>query len=93
MSALLGDMYKFNGEINLNGSKAYVSQQAWIQNETVKANILFGSPLNEEFYESVIDACALKSDFKILPAYDQTEIGEKVNIEFLLVIIMICFFN
>ena len=29
------------------------------------------------FYDNVIDACALKSDLKILPGGDSTEIGEK----------------
>ena len=71
-------MHKFSGKININGLKAYVSQQPWIQNATLKANVLFGSPLNEEFYENVIEACALESDLAILPAGDQTEIGEKV---------------
>jgi ABC-type transport system involved in cytochrome bd biosynthesis fused ATPase/permease subunit len=36
LSALLGEMYKFNGTINVNGSISYVPQQAWIQNATVK---------------------------------------------------------
>ena len=84
MSTLLGDMHKFDGEVNINGSKAYVSQQAWIQNATLKENILFGSRFKEELYENVVEACALKSDFKILPAGDQTEIGEKVSLKLLL---------
>ena len=82
MSTLLGDMHKFNGDVNISGTKAYVAQQAWIQNATLKNNILFGSSLNEDHYKKVVEACALKSDFSILPAGDQTEIGEKVNIFF-----------
>ena len=78
ISALLGEMHKFSGKININGLKAYVAQQAWIQNATLKNNILFGSSLDDEIYENIIEACALKSDLKILPAGDQTEIGEKV---------------
>ena len=75
-------MFKFNGDVNLNGSKAYFSQQSWIQNATLKMNILFGSPFDDEIYENVINACALKSDFKILPAGDETEIGEKVFVKY-----------
>ena len=56
---------------------AYVPQQAWIQNATVKENILFGK-FDEKFYKQVIDATSLRSDFDIFPAADQTEIGEKV---------------
>ncbi|CAF1016730.1 unnamed protein product, partial [Brachionus calyciflorus] len=51
LSGLLGEMNKLNdGLINLNGHTAYVPQQAWIQNETVRNNILFGSPYDESFY-------------------------------------------
>ena len=59
------------------GGTAYVPQQAWMQNATVKENILFGKVFNTNTYEKVIDACALRSDLKILPGGDQTEIGEK----------------
>lgn len=77
LSALLGEMEKINGAVNVDGRIAYVPQQAWIQNATLKDNILFGRPLNEEFYEKVIEACALSADLAMLPAGDQTEIGEK----------------
>ena len=40
-------------------------------------NILFGKKFDKKRYESVIDACALKSDLKVLPGGDKTEIGEK----------------
>ena len=72
-------MHLHNGKININGSKAYVSQQSWIQNATVKENILFGAQLDEVYYHKVIEACSLKNDLSILAAGDQTEIGEKVS--------------
>ena len=77
MSALLGEMHKFKGTININGSIAYVPQQAWIQNATVKNNILFGNQYDENYYNKVISSCALQTDLNILPAGDSTEIGEK----------------
>lgn len=77
LSALLGEMDKISGKVNTKGSIAYVSQQAWIQNATLQDNILFGKALNKSVYNSVIEACALTPDFKMLPAGDQTEIGEK----------------
>ena len=61
------------------GSVAYVPQQAWIQNATVRDNILFGKAYNERLYKSTLKACALETDLEILPAGDQTEIGEKVG--------------
>ncbi|VEN58525.1 unnamed protein product, partial [Callosobruchus maculatus] len=77
ISALLGEMYKLSGKVNTDGSIAYASQQAWIQNATLRCNILFGRPYNKTEYDKVVEACALRADFNMLPAGDQTEIGEK----------------
>ena len=38
-----GEMQKVRGEKVVNGSISYVAQQAWIQNLTLKDNILFSS--------------------------------------------------
>ena len=75
---LVFDFFLFHQIQILQGSIAYVAQQAWIQNMTLKDNILFGAPFNEERYNAVLDACALRPDLQILPAGDMTEIGEKV---------------
>uniref|UniRef100_A0A3B5LYX7 ATP-binding cassette, sub-family C (CFTR/MRP), member 2 n=1 Tax=Xiphophorus couchianus TaxID=32473 RepID=A0A3B5LYX7_9TELE len=75
MSALLGEMHSTKGFIN--GSLAFVPQQAWIQNATLRDNILFGSPYEEQRFEDVLEACALGPDLKLLSAGDLTEIGEK----------------
>jgi len=77
LSGTLGEMHKFKGTINIDGAVAYVPQQAWILNTTLRNNILFGKEYNEGFYNQVLTACALKPDIEILPAGDQTEIGEK----------------
>ena len=57
---------------------AYVPQEPWIQNMTLRENILFGVELETERYERVLDACALRDDLVLLPRGDATEIGEKV---------------
>ncbi|XP_073338250.1 ATP-binding cassette sub-family C member 2 [Pagrus major] len=77
MSALLGEMHCTKGFINIQGSLAFVPQQAWIQNATLKDNILFGSPHEENRFQEVITACALAPDLELLPGGDLTEIGEK----------------
>ncbi|XP_063348284.1 ATP-binding cassette sub-family C member 2-like [Pelmatolapia mariae] len=77
MSALLGEMHSTKGFINIRGSLAFVPQQAWIQNATLRDNILFGSPHEEENFKKVIQACALARDLELLPGGDLTEIGEK----------------
>ena len=77
--SLLGEMEHLSGTINVSGDQsiAYVAQQAWIQNNTVRDNILFGKRYRPEKYNRVIGACALKPDFAMLTAGDATEIGEK----------------
>ena len=77
LSALLGELHKMTGHVNTDGSVAYVPQQAWIQNCTLKENIIFCEDTDEDKYNKVIDACALRTDLEILTAGDQTEIGEK----------------
>ncbi len=66
-----------NGLCNAIRNIAYVAQQAWIQNATVRDNILFGKRYEPMKYKKVIHACALKPDLDMLPARDKTEIGEK----------------
>ncbi|XP_026203748.1 multidrug resistance-associated protein 1 isoform X1 [Anabas testudineus] len=77
LSALLGEMDKLEGTVAIKGSVAYVPQQAWIQNSTLKGNIIFGQERKEAWYQHVVEACALQPDLEILPAGDETEIGEK----------------
>ena len=63
--------------IEINGNIAYVSQKAWIQNATVRNNILFGKDFNEEKYKEAIQYSCLEADIAILIKGDQTMIGEK----------------
>ncbi|XP_069695544.1 multidrug resistance-associated protein 1 isoform X5 [Periplaneta americana] len=77
VSAFLGEMDKITGRVNTKGSIAYVPQQAWIQNATLRDNIVFGKSLDHASYQRVVEACALKPDMEMLPGGDQTEIGEK----------------
>ncbi|KAG2246110.1 hypothetical protein Bca52824_085738 [Brassica carinata] len=59
------------------GSKAYVAQSPWIQSGKVEDNILFGKPMEREWYQSVLEACCLNKDLELLPFHDQTVIGER----------------
>jgi ABC-type multidrug transport system ATPase subunit len=43
----------------------------------VQENILFGKEMDKAWYNKVVDACALRPDFDMLPSGDQTEIGER----------------
>ena len=57
LSALLGDMIRVRGEANIEGKIAYVPQQAWMQNATLKNNILFGRNYQKDLYEKVKTLC------------------------------------
>ena len=77
LAALAGDMRKTAGGVAMGATRAFCPQYAWIQNTTAKENIIFGKDFKRDWYEQVIEACALKPDFEMLPSGDQTEIGER----------------
>ena len=82
MKRIQGDIMfpsKSNQELqpNRHSGIAYVPQSAWLLNATIRDNILFGEAFEEERYEWVITACALRRDLDNLPGGDLTEIGEK----------------
>ncbi|KAK5982171.1 ABC transporter domain-containing protein, partial [Trichostrongylus colubriformis] len=77
LQALLGEMDKLRGYVGVSGRIAYVPQQPWMQNQTIRQNIIFGKRYDEYFYNRVLDACALYPDLQMLPHGDMTEIGEK----------------
>ena len=66
ISAILGEMEIPKGEVCVEQGVAYVSQQAWMQNATLKENIIFGKESPTKSYEEVIAACALEPDLKVI---------------------------
>ncbi|PQE04986.1 ABC bile acid transporter protein [Rutstroemia sp. NJR-2017a BBW] len=54
---------------------AFVSQTPWIENATIKDNILFGLPFDATRYQKVLDACALTKDLHVFDDGDLTEVG------------------
>uniref|UniRef100_A0A673BMF8 ATP-binding cassette sub-family C member 5 n=1 Tax=Sphaeramia orbicularis TaxID=375764 RepID=A0A673BMF8_9TELE len=77
LAALLGQMTLLEGRVAAGGGFAYVSQQAWILNHSLKENILFGNEYDREKYCTVLEACCLLPDLAELPFGDMTEIGER----------------
>lgn len=59
----------------IDSAIAYIAQIPWIENATIKENILFGLPLDPERYQKVLFACALQKDFDMLPDGELTDIG------------------
>ncbi|PIA13121.1 P-loop containing nucleoside triphosphate hydrolase protein [Coemansia reversa NRRL 1564] len=59
------------------GNIAYVAQEPWLRNATIRDNILFGERYHRQRYERVVHMCALTADLATLEAGDMTEIGER----------------
>lgn len=78
LKAILGEVPCLNGTISLSSERiAYCDQTPWHMNGSIKQSIVAMSGLDEDWYLSVIGACALVEDFKQLPRGDQTIIGSK----------------
>lgn len=77
LQSILGDLWKIQGHVEVHGTVAYVAQQSWIMNATVRENIIFGYKYDSTFYEKTVKACALVDDFAQLPDGDETTVGER----------------
>ena len=81
LSAIIGQLQLTSGAMERNPSIAYVPQQAFIINATIRDNILFGLEYEEERYLQVLYCCCLQADLEQFEAGDMTEIGERgINI-------------
>ncbi len=77
IQALLGEIPKVSGGLSVAGTQAYVSQEAFIVNTTVRENIIFGKEFDMKKYRDVLEASALMPDLHQFTAGDSTEIGER----------------
>ncbi|KAE9183266.1 ABC transporter C family member 3, partial [Phytophthora fragariae] len=77
VNAILGEMPRTSGVLEIGGRVAYVSQDTWIRNATLRDNILFEQGYDGERYAQVLDASQLAMDLRALPNGDATEIGER----------------
>ncbi|GLB40491.1 putative transporter [Lyophyllum shimeji] len=77
LQGIIGEMRRTGGSVRFGGSVGYCPQSAWIQNATIRENICFGRPYEEEkYWKAVHDSC-LGPDLEMLPNGDLTEVGEK----------------
>lgn len=93
LMSLLGETNKLSGEVFLpspvvrsssdedpsilTDTTAYCAQPPWLLSDTIQANILFGSRMNEARYQTVLDVCALLPDLEQFDLGDATEVGER----------------
>lgn len=71
------EYFRNSAQVHVKGSISLVEQTPWVLNATIRDNILFGEPMDEEKYCKVIEICQLVRDLEILEGGDLTQIGEK----------------
>ncbi|KAI0634381.1 hypothetical protein C8Q77DRAFT_1056057 [Trametes polyzona] len=89
LMALLGELTTIHGHVvmskdpskvdehGLTHTISYAAQMPWLRHATIRENILFGYPWDEERYNAVVECCALKPDLAIFEDGDLTEIGAR----------------
>ncbi|KAF9157655.1 Canalicular multispecific organic anion transporter 1, partial [Actinomortierella ambigua] len=77
LQAMVGNMPMQSGRLVRGAATTFAAQQPWIQNATVRDNILFGVPYDAVRYNRVIRVCQLERDLANLPRGDFTELGER----------------
>ena len=77
LHCLLGELEPLRGDVAIVGSLGYAAQEPWVFSGTLKENILFGRPYEEEWYYDVLQACSLDEDIEQFSHGDQTLVGER----------------
>ena len=77
LAAILGELHRESGSVNVIGDVAYVPQTAWIPNDSLRNVILYGLPYDKEKYNQAITSCGLLKDIELMDDGDLTEIGER----------------
>ncbi|GAA5895640.1 hypothetical protein JCM8208_005288 [Rhodotorula glutinis] len=81
--ALLGELHVAHGNVEIfarDGGRvttSYAAQSPWLQDTSVRNNILFGEEYDDERYNETIFACSLEDDLEVLPEGDETRVGEQ----------------
>ncbi|XP_046852739.1 ATP-binding cassette subfamily C member 4-like isoform X2 [Xenia sp. Carnegie-2017] len=75
--AMLREIPLVNGDVQMAGRVAYVSQQPWVFSGSIKENITFGKDFDQEKYDEVVKVCALKKDIDSFVKGDETLVGDR----------------
>ncbi|KAK4880096.1 hypothetical protein RN001_008242 [Aquatica leii] len=77
LQTILGELDISGGNIEINGSVSYASQEPWVFSATVRQNIIFGKSYNKDRYDEVVRVCNLEKDFKQFNDGDLTIVGDR----------------
>lgn len=77
LKAILGELEHISGNRQMrHGLKvAFCDQEPWLLDQTLKQNVVGSCPFDPEWYQRVIDACALAQDISSLAEGDDTPVG------------------
>ena len=87
------DLHSINNDYHVQGTwedGGERAQQAWIMNCTLRENVLFGKPFNEERYTKVIDACGLKQNLTQFVGGDKVIIGDRGTRQRVIILVLQC---
>lgn len=73
----LGELEVVGGNIQVNGTISYASQEPWVFAATIRQNIIFGQEYDKKRYNEVVKVCALQRDFEQFHNGDLTLVGER----------------
>lgn len=77
LNAILGEIEIISGAVGSSGTFSYCDQRPWIMNATLRDNVLFGSPYDEDKFDLAVGCVSLDEDINLLPGGVMTEIGER----------------
>ena len=77
LRSIMGQIRLIKGKVAVRGLTAYVAQDAWIFNGTVRDNIVFGYEFNSKRFYEAVSCCGLTHDLTLFPNGDLTVIGER----------------
>ena len=77
LKGLLEQVEKVHGDVEINGTVAYCSQEPWLMAGSIKDNILFGCEYDEKKLFKVISDCCLRDDLNALPDGVDSELGDQ----------------
>jgi len=75
--SILGELPLASGRMTIRGRISYAAQEAWIFAGTVRENVLFGKPFNQQRYSQVLKVCSLDKDMRLFPHGEDTIVGER----------------